>query len=91
MYCFPSLAERSLSLAFAQVLGAWEQVKPVNRKAQLNVNFVMRKLCEMLGYGEYTDRIPQIKTHKTLKQLELYWNQVLARLEWPLSSPQAST
>lgn len=76
-YKFPPLQEQALSLAFDRVITTWNRIKPPHRKAQLNVNFVMRKLCTLLGYTTDILRIPELKTNKTRKQLEVFWEGVL--------------
>jgi hypothetical protein len=81
-YAFQPLKEQSLALAFDRVNAAWKLIKPPTRKAQLNVNFVMRKLLELLGYHEDIDRIPIVKTNKTRKQLEIYWAEILSQQLW---------
>ena len=77
---FAPLHVEDLARGYTRVIWIWNRIKPPTRKAQLNVNFVMRKLCAMLGYEHYIPQIPDIKTNKTKKQLEQYWEGVLK--EW---------
>ena len=57
--------------------------KPKGRKSFLNYPFVLKQILLILGKVEYSQYIPQLKTHSKQKELERAWKLITKDPEFP--------
>ena len=67
---------------FNVISSIYDKYKPNDRKSFLNYSFVLKKLLIMLGKVEYSEYIPQLKTHLKQKELERVWELITKDHEW---------
>ncbi len=80
---FTEQQEVMIILVFIEMQKPFEKVKPWKRQNFLNYSLVLHKICELLGYTEFVDHLPLLKTpDKLLVQLKV-WNKICEELGWP--------
>ena len=76
---FPYITTREYNLilnVFDVVSTIYDKYKPNDRKSFLNYPFVLKQTLIILGKVEYSEYIPQLKTHSKQKELERAWKLI---------------
>ena len=76
---FPYTTRKEYNLTlnvFDVVSTIYDKYKPEGRKSFLNYPFVLKRISIILGKVEYSNYIPQLKTHSKQKELERAWKLI---------------
>lgn len=60
----------------------FEKHKPKGRQNMTSYNFVLHKICELLGYDHLLPFLPMLKSRQKLQEADLLWRKICAELNW---------
>jgi hypothetical protein len=74
--------EENLRFLFLQIQKPFDKYCPPGRKNFISYNFVFYKFCEMLGYTEFLEYFPLLKSKEKLYQQEKIWEKICDDIGW---------
>lgn len=83
---FTPVQEENLRNLFKKIQPAFEKHCPKTgmkaRNNMLSYNYVLKKLCELLGYDEFLDCFPRLKSDNKLREQEEIWKKICIEMEF---------
>ena len=78
----PSEIEDKLRRMFREIQEPFMEVCPKNRKNFLSYSYVFHKFVELLGFDEYKELFPLLKSREKLHQQDLIWKDICKIIGW---------
>lgn len=74
--------EMKFKTMFDQVQGPFEKYKPKDRKNHLSYNYLLNKLCRIIGVDELCMYFPLLKSREKLAHQDTIWKKICGELNW---------
>ena len=79
--------KRRLCILFVRVMTIWDQLQ-TKRKSLLSYHFILFKLSEIVEYPELQKYIRLPRGKRTMKNLDIHWDKVIAHPWWSYRVPK---
>lgn len=76
--------ETTLINMFIQIDSVYLKHVPPDRKSFFNYNYVVYKLLQILGHGEYLDMFPLYKSQELLDRSDVTFEKICFELNWEI-------
>lgn len=67
---------------FNEIEVPFEKHKPKGRQNMTSYNFVLHKICELLGYDNLLPFLPMLKSRQKLQEADMLWRKICKELNW---------
>jgi hypothetical protein len=74
--------EEQLKIMFDEIQKPFEKYRPKDRKNFLSYNFILYKMCQLLGKDHLLICFPLLKSREKLYQQDCIWKNICEDLQW---------
>jgi len=79
---FSPIQEENLRNLFKRIQPTFEKHCPKRRNNFLSYNYIIYKFCELLGYDEFLENFPLLKSDNKLRDQEAVWKKICHDMEF---------